>query len=105
MTLYRKGSNRPGVERIQVHPKELGCYFTQVDSDFGGGTESAVRVSQSANGISVDEVVTPRIWEIFIPQEEIHAPAIIQKSLAYRCLVLNGAFKTSCHISECFAHF
>lgn len=58
--LYQRGSKGPEVSRIQGRLKELGYYRGLVDGDFGGGTESAIKAFQEAEGLTVDGVVGPR---------------------------------------------
>ncbi len=102
MAFYRRGSKGPEVERIQARLKELGHYRGPVDGDFGGGTESAIKSFQKAKRLEVDGVVGEQTWTLLFA-EEIPTPSILQKSLAYRCLALTGAFETNTPVPDCFA--
>ena len=55
-TLLKKGDNGDAVRDFQTRLKELGYYAGSVDGDFGGGTQEAVRLFQSQNGLDVDGV-------------------------------------------------
>ncbi len=101
--VYQRGAKGPEVAKMQTRLKELDYYRGPIDGDFGGGTESAVRGFQRAQRLAVDGIVGPKTWDRLFPQEEIPAPAILQKPLAYRCLALTGAFETGAPIPECFA--
>ncbi|WP_456433597.1 peptidoglycan-binding domain-containing protein [Thermosulfuriphilus sp.] len=102
MTVYRRGSKGPEVVRIQEKLKELDLYLGPIDGDFGGGTESAVRRFQKANGLLVDGRVGPQTWQALLG-EEIPEPSIYRQPLAYRCLALTGLFETGDLPPECFA--
>ena len=43
MALYQRGSKGAEVAKIQTRLQQLGFYTGPIDSDFGGGTESAVK--------------------------------------------------------------
>ncbi|MGH7381398.1 MAG: peptidoglycan-binding domain-containing protein [Candidatus Methylomirabilales bacterium] len=101
--VYQLGAKGPEVAKMQTRLKELDYYRGPIDGDFGGGTESAVKGFQRAQRLAVDGIVGPKTWDRLFPQEEIPAPAILQKPLAYRCLALTGAFETGAPIPECFA--
>jgi hypothetical protein len=103
MALYRRGARGPEVERIQARLKELGDYRGPIDGEFGGGTEVAVKSFQRREGLTVDGVVGSQTWKRLFPQEEIPGPALLQKSLGYRCLTLTGSFETNVGIPDCFA--
>ena len=47
MALYQRGSQGPEIAKVQT----LGFYAGPIDGDFGGGTESAVKAFQAANGL------------------------------------------------------
>lgn len=103
MPTYRLGSKGPEVERLQERLKALQHYIGPLDGIFGGGTQSAVKSFQRQNGLSADGIVGPVTWRHLFPDEEIHAPAIHNKPLAYRSLALTGAFETGAGIPDCFA--
>lgn len=102
MPFYRRGSKGSEVERIQARLKELGYYRGPVDGDFGGGTESAVKSFQKEKRLDVDGTVGEETWTLLFA-DEIPTPAILQKSLAYRCLALTGSFETNAPVPDCFA--
>ena len=54
--LLKKGSRGKLVSKMQERLKELGYYEGSIDGDFGGGTEEALRLFQSQNGLDVDGV-------------------------------------------------
>lgn len=103
MAEYRRGAKGPEVARLQARLTELGHYRGPIDGDFGGGTEGAVRAFQAAMGLGADGIVGPKTWRRLFPREEIAAPAILRKPVAYRCLALTGAFETGAPVPECFA--
>ncbi|MBE5801621.1 MAG: hypothetical protein E7319_04965 [Clostridiales bacterium] len=49
-----KGAQGDMVRQMQERLKELGYYTGKADGDFGPGTEEAVRLFQSQNGLTVD---------------------------------------------------
>ncbi len=55
-SLLSKGNQGDSVRALQTRLKELGYYTGGVDGDFGGGTQEAVRLFQSQNGLTVDGV-------------------------------------------------
>lgn len=103
MPSYQLGSKGKEVTRVQARLKELGFYTGPLDGDFGGGTESAVKSFQKAESLTVDGMVGPRTWAALFPEEEIPAPAILAKPVAYRCLALTGSFETNAPAPDCFA--
>lgn len=51
-----KGDQGDAVKSLQQRLKDLGYYTGSVDGDFGGGTQEAIRLFQSQNGLDVDGV-------------------------------------------------
>jgi len=101
---YRRGAKGEEVSRIQTRLGELGLYRGPVDGDFGGGTESAVRAFQQAEGLAADGIVGPTTWQaLYGAAVPIPPPAIAAKPLVYRNLALTGAFETEAPVPECFA--
>jgi hypothetical protein len=103
MAVYRRGSVGPEVARFQARLGELGHYRGPIDGVFGGGTESAVRSFQRSAGVAIDGVVGPRTWAAAFAGEDAPRPAIVDRSLEYRCLALTGSFETGRGIPDCFA--
>lgn len=103
MPLYQRGSKGAEVERIQARLKELGHYRGPLDSDFGGGTEAAVKLFQRAQGLTADGKVGAKTWQRLFGEQTPPAPAITARPLLYRCLALTGAFETSSPVPDCFA--
>jgi len=103
MTVYRRGSVGAEVANLQRRLRELGHYLGPADGSFGGGTESAVRAFQRAAGLGADGVVGPRTWGALFDGEGVPRPAIVDQTLAYRCLALTGSFETGQGIPDCFA--
>ncbi|WP_305042366.1 peptidoglycan-binding domain-containing protein [Geoalkalibacter sp.] len=102
MSSYRRGSKGEEVRRIQDRLKAQGYYDGERDGIFGGGTESAVKRFQKAQGLEPDGVVGPLTWAALFDQEEIREPTILKEGLAYRCLALTGSFETGRPPPECF---
>ena len=50
------------VREMQQRLKELGYYDGEVDGDFGGGTEEAVRLYQRQNGLDVDGIAAEKTF-------------------------------------------
>lgn len=100
---YRRGAKGAEVKRIQAGLQARGLYLGPIDGSFGGGTETAVRAFQRAEGLNVDGVVGGATWGRLFPAEEIAAPAIAARQLDYRTLALTGAFETDAPVPECFA--
>ncbi|MEA4928378.1 MAG: peptidoglycan-binding protein [Candidatus Limiplasma sp.] len=51
-----KGDQGDAVKSLQQRLKDLGYYAGSVDGDYGGGTQEAIRLFQSQNGLDVDGV-------------------------------------------------
>ena len=51
-----KGDQGDAVKSLQQRLKDLGYYSGSVDGDYGGGTQEAIRLFQSQNGLDVDGV-------------------------------------------------
>lgn len=103
MPLYQRGSHGQPVAKIQKRLKQLGIYLGPIDLDFGGGTESAVKLFQQQNNLTPDGKVGQNTWEALFPETELPASTLINKPLLNRCLALTGAFETSTPPPECFA--
>jgi len=59
MATLKLGSTGPDVKALQQKLKALGFYSNGVDSNFGSGTDKAVRAFQEAKGLGVDGKVGP----------------------------------------------
>lgn len=103
MPLYRRGSTGPEVKKIQQELQRLEYYHGPIDSIYGGGTESAVKAFQRSEQLLVDGIVGPNTWQQLFDEDEISKPAILNKSLSYRCLALTGSFETGTPPPDCFA--
>jgi hypothetical protein len=103
MAAYRRGSKGDEVARIQTRLQTLGLYRGPVDGDFGGGTESAVRMFQTSRGLALDGEVGPETWRALFDGAPIAAPAILSRPLTHRTLALSAAFETNTPPPECFA--
>jgi hypothetical protein len=103
MALFQRGSQGPEVAKIQTRLQALGLYTGPIDGDFGGGTESAVKGFQKANGLAIDGRVGPNTWGALFGGAVIETPAIVNAPLERRCLALTGSFETGQPPSECFA--
>ena len=62
--LLKKGHNGESVKEMQRRLQELGYYSGSIDGDFGGGTEEAVRLFQSQNGLDVDGVAAKKTFAL-----------------------------------------
>ena len=51
-----KGDQGDAVSSLQKQLKKLGYYTGNVDGDYGGGTQEAIRLFQGQNGLTVDGV-------------------------------------------------
>ena len=60
--LLKTGVKGDEVTRLQQRLKELGYYDGEVDGDFGGGTEEAVRLYQRQNGLDVDGIAAEKTF-------------------------------------------
>lgn len=103
MALYKRGSTGAEVKRIQQKLQEMNHYRGPVDGIFGGGTESAVKTFQRAEGLFVDGIVGPNTWKELFDEDEVQPPAILNEQLSYRCLALTGSFETGKPPPDCFA--
>ncbi|MBQ7866874.1 MAG: peptidoglycan-binding protein [Clostridia bacterium] len=67
--LLKKGDDGESVKAMQQRLKELGYYNGSVDGDFGGGTEEAVRLFQSQNGLDVDGVAAKKTFSLLYSED------------------------------------
>lgn len=104
MAISQLGSGGDVVRRIQVKLQALGLYRGPIDGLFGGGTESAVKQFQRANGLGIDGQVGPRTWQALFPDASAPPPSeMAGKPVEYRCVALTGAFETGAGVPDCFA--
>lgn len=101
MTMQR-GSSGDNVRKLQLRLKELELYRGNVDGNFGGGTESAVKVFQRNQGLTADGCVGPATWAAFFPGHEAPASPMLGQPLELRCLALSSSFETGAMPPECF---
>ncbi len=102
MPVYKIGSKGDEVRRIQEKLQALGIYRGPLDGIFGGGTEAAVKLFQTKQGLAVDGAVGQKTWQALFGAD-IQESAITYKTLDYRCLALTGSFETGAAIPDCFA--
>lgn len=76
MAAYLLGSQGPEVKQIQQRLSELKFYSGALDGIFGGGTDSAVRMFQQANGLTADGSVGPQTWGALFNRAAVPSPAI-----------------------------
>ncbi len=62
--LLKKGDDGGSVSLMQERLKELGYYNGEVDGDFGTGTEQAVRLFQSQNGLDADGIAAVKTFAV-----------------------------------------
>ncbi len=62
--LLKKGDDGGSVSLMQERLKELGYYNGSVDGDFGSGTEQAVRLFQSQNGLDADGIAAAKTFAV-----------------------------------------
>jgi len=67
--LLKKGDNGESVRVMQERLKELGYYSGEVDGDFGGGTEEALRLFQSQNDLDVDGVAAKMTFSLLYSED------------------------------------
>lgn len=101
--IYQRGSKGPEVSRLQTRLKALGYYLQPIDGDFGGGTESAVRAFQKAEGLGVDGKVGNMTWSRLFEEEPIPVPELLKEPLSTRCLALTSHFETGAGFPDCYA--
>lgn len=63
-SFLKKGADGESVRAMQQRLKELGYYNGSADGDFGGGTEEAVRLFQSQNGLDVDGIAAQKTFAL-----------------------------------------
>ncbi len=63
-TLLKKGDRGDAVKKMQQRLKELGFLEGNVDGDFGGGTEEAVRLFQRQHGLDVDGIAAQKTFAV-----------------------------------------
>ncbi len=102
MVLYQNGSHGTKVKQIQTQLKKFGYYEGAIDGIYGSGTESAVKVFQRAEGLTVDGIVGPGTWQHLFENEEEQLSTILDEPLAYRTLALTGSFETGKPPPDCF---
>ena len=61
-SLLKKGDANDAVRAMQERLSELGYYEGEIDGDFGGGTEEAVRLYQRQNGLDVDGIAAQKTF-------------------------------------------
>lgn len=61
-SLLKKGDASDAVREMQQRLKELGYYDGEVDGDFGGGTEEAVRLYQRRNRPGGDGIAAEKTF-------------------------------------------
>jgi hypothetical protein len=103
MPIYRVGAKGPEVERIQSQLKIAGFYLGPVDGIFGGGTDAAVRLFQTAKHLTIDGGVGQQTWNVLFPGMPVPTPAILEQPVQFRCMALTGSFETDQFFPDCFA--
>ncbi|HXJ10857.1 MAG TPA: peptidoglycan-binding domain-containing protein, partial [Candidatus Limnocylindrales bacterium] len=103
MAVYLLGSRGPEVKQIEQRLFDLHLYSGAFDGIFGGGTDSAVRAFQLANGLTSDGKVGPQTWAALFNGAAVPQPAITTQGLDHQCLALTGAFETGQPPPDCFA--
>jgi len=74
-TALKVGSEGAEVKKLQTRLKELGYYKGSVDSDYGTGTETAVKNFQQQNGLYVDGVAGANTLSKLYSSSAKRAPA------------------------------
>ena len=101
---YQCGSIGPDVIKIQTQLASLRLYNGPLDGNFGGGTQSAVKVFQRSVGLTNDGIVGPATWaKLFKDNPTTEEPALKSQSLSQRCLALTGSFETNSLPPDCYA--
>ena len=99
----KRGANGDPVRKIQQRLSELHLYNGIADGSFGGGTESAVKTFQKANGLNPDGCVGDQTWGRLFPATSTPDNPMRKESLAFRCLALSGSFETTTPPPACFS--
>ncbi len=68
-SLLKKGDSGEAVSAMQERLRELGYYEGEVDGAFGGGTEEAVRLFQSQNGLDVDGIAAAKTFSLLYSED------------------------------------
>ena len=69
--VLRKSAQGEEVTKLQNRLSDLGYYKSEVDGQFGPGTEEAVKAFQRANGLEADGIVGPETRERLYSDEAI----------------------------------
>jgi peptidoglycan hydrolase-like protein with peptidoglycan-binding domain len=69
-----RGSYGPFVFEAQTILKDLGLYAGELDSDFAGRTERAVRAFQKSKGLREDGIIGERTWPALLAAKAAPAP-------------------------------
>jgi len=100
--IYRRGAQGPEVARLQQRLAALGFYNGPADSDFGGGTDAAVRAFQKSQTLPRNGIVNQPLWAALFPGEMIAPPSLWKEPLWMQCLAMTGRMETNLPLPECF---
>jgi hypothetical protein len=100
--IIRRGAAGADVSKLQARLLELNVYRGPVDGSFGGGTESAVKTFQRAQGIPQDGSVGEETWSKLFGNETMPVSGMGDKDIALRCLSLTASFETGTMPPDCF---
>jgi peptidoglycan hydrolase-like protein with peptidoglycan-binding domain len=99
----RRGMSGNHVTRIQQRLQQLSIYRGPIDSDFGGGTEAAVKIFQRDHQLPVTGSVDAATWMQLFNNEQPPASEFASASNVDRCLALTGSFETGTLPPECYS--
>jgi len=74
LTVLRRGSEGPAVERLQRRLAEHGFRPGRIDGRFGPATEAAVLAFQLSRGLLADGIVGPLTWRALEPGAQVEQP-------------------------------
>lgn len=77
MSVFKKGSSGPEVERLQERLKKLGFNPGLLDGDFGPATEAALIAYQKSEGLLADGIAGPRTRKALKLVEDGSLPSVV----------------------------
>lgn len=102
MTSLHLGSSGDAVIQVQQALKNSQVYRGPIDGDYGGGTQAAVRIFQTSQGLEPDGDVGEQTWQRLVGDHAPAASPLNGQDLAFRCLALTGSFETGTGAPGCF---
>ena len=98
----RSGMSGDAVKRIEEFLAGAKLYGGPIDSSFGGGVESAVKIYQKRQQLPVTGLVDAATWAKMFPGEPAPVSDLAGRPLPDRCVALTGSFETGKYSPDCF---